>query len=332
MKNNFGPRKRILFVAGGPLFHQIPLEVGAYIGMITVLLGGSFVVSAGTTSGAFVGENPGAFVASAKVESVAQKAGFRGGVLKNLTARSILRRRSMDRGRIVPDLSLGASGLPGAAGTFTIAQPYSLQFALPRLKDSFQFNTALQCDAYSSLLLTINTNTKAVMNPTTDRTWDTSGMYFDIYDDRAYPTKPGYKTVEMYDTDQPFIINAANSRTPIGSELPQDGAYLDFFACAQTTASLTMSDAVLNRAIWLAGTQQLFDGTHYAIKAQQQRYVSDTAEVQTGVYYMPFDRDGMLASAEAGISGVLDLNNPGGAGLDQLTIASRRINIAPLSA
>lgn len=327
-RTNYGPRESQLFGAeGGPLFFRIPLEIGAFILTTTFFLRGSFVVSAGSTSGAFVGENPGAFLQSIQLDAVSNSPKFRGGKMRNLTARSILRRRIFDRGYLQPDLSLGASGLSGGAGTFTLNQPYVIHHALPRLRK--QFDTAFCCDAYTQAIYTLTKGTKALMNPTTDRTWNEAGLQFDHVDDRTWPAA-GYKVAELYDDDRPFIINAAQSRTPFNNNLPQDGAYLDALIIAQSTASNTLVDTIVNNVTWFSGTAQVYDAKADYIKAYQERYISDFAQSMTGMYYTPLDRDGLLGSGQLGMTGVLDLSNPGGAGLDNLIVATRRI--APGSA
>lgn len=321
-RSNFGPRETKLFGAeGGRLFFDIPLEVGAFLLATTFFLRGSLVISGGTTSGAFVGENPGAFVQSIQLDATSAGGKFRGGKMRNLTARSILRRRIFDRGYLQPDLSLGASGLSGAAGTFTLNQPYTIHHALPRLRN--QFNTAFCCDGYTQATFTITTGTKALMNPTTDRTWSEAALQFDHVDDRVWPAA-GYKVAELYDDDRPFIINAAQSRTPFNNILPQDAPYLDALLIAQSTASNTLVDTIVNRVTWFSGSAQVYDAPNDYIKAYQERYITDFAASMTGLYYTPIDRDGLLGSAMYGMTGVLDLSNPGGAGADNLIVATRR--------
>ena len=328
-RGNFQPTERLLFGAeGGQLFHRFPLEVGKFLTRVYIILAGSIVISGGTTSGAPIGENPGNLVQTVQVDAVSKGGGFRGGKLKNLTARSILRRRVLDRGWYVNDDSLGASGLTGAAGTFTLSQMFPLNFSDPMLQEPYWFDTSFSCDAYSAAVMTITTGSKAICNPTTDRVWNETGLYFDIYEEAQFPG--AYKVVELYEDDRPFVIAAANTRTPLDGYLPQGEAYLDVLMITQSTASNNLVDTILNRATWFAGTEQIMDMYANGIKNVQKRYVFDQGQSMTGLYYTPIDRDGLLGSAVGGLRAILDVSNPGGAGLDNIIIGTRRV--APGSA
>lgn len=325
-RQNIGPRMRQLFGAeGGNLFFLVPLEIGAYILAATFFLRGSLVISGGTTNGTPVGENPGGLVQSIQLDTTTSGKpgfqGFRGGKLRNLTARSILRRRIFDRGWYQPD-TYQTTGLTGAAGTFSLNSAFPVRFALPRLRR--QFDTSFCCDAYSFAQFTLLTGSKGLCNPTTDRVWNEAGLYFDYMDDRTYPAGQ-QKVAELYDDDRPFIIQAANKRTAFAGVLPQGEAYLDALLISQSTASNTLVDTVVNRVTWNSGTAQIFDQEGDHIKVEQGRYVNDASQSMTGLYYTPIDRDGMLGSAQYGMNGVFDLSNPGGAGLDNLIVATRRV-------
>jgi hypothetical protein len=57
----------------------------------------------------------------------------------------------------------------------------------------------------------------------------------------------------------------------------------------------------------------------------QREFVTDASENMTGLYLLPIAQDGLLMGAVKPVSLLLDVANPGGAGVDRLIVSSRRV-------
>lgn len=329
LTHNYKHRERIQFKINTPLIHEILLA--GYIQFIDVLMGGSLVISAGTTSGTSLGENPGNFVNRLVVEG-ASKGQYPNGKLRSLLSRSLIRRRVFDYGWTYLD-----TALTGAAGTFTLNQPYRLNFQYPRCRRPIE--TSLKTDAYTGLQLRIETNSGPGQFSGSDRTFDFSGVTLDVFDHRENMT--GLMTATLED-DLPIIINAANKFFTF-TDLPAGADFLDLLVITETT-NQQLSAAVLNRLAVDFGQESNYDWFEPELReVQREFFYTNTVDVggqvgdytadpsqQKGCYYIPLVKDGDLAGAipvrsnkQAKI--IADVANPGGAGNDRLIVSSRRI-------
>jgi hypothetical protein len=321
-KHDFSIRERIPFRAeNSPLFHQVPK--GGLIQEITPVLSGTLVIAGGAASGVATGaENPGGLVQRFDLDAVTRIGSpYPAGKLKSVTPRSVLRRRIFDKGFFQPDLSIGAAGLTGAAGSFTLSMPFPLRFSLPGNANR-AIETALNADQYDSLQLQIVTGGKSALLTGNDRNWDYSGVRFDIYDRRENGA-PG-DTAVLYESDQFVPIAGANPRLPLGAELPQSESFLDVLLITETT-NAALADTILRKVNVSTGTEQFEELYSEMIKQHGREFVTDAAQVDTGLYLVPISQDGLLAGAVRPISLLLDVANPGGAGVDRITVNSRRV-------
>src|SRR5579864_3588106 len=316
--------ERIPFKAeNNPLIHQMPTRVGVMCTISDVIAKGQIVVSAGTSNGTSVGENPGSILAQLfQFQGFPLAGGYPGGTLKKLSPRSVLRRASFDFGRFLQDQQIGQGGLTGAAGTFLINSPFRFYWALPWLKRPF--DTALDTGMFGSVQLTITNGSKlAQFGAGNDRTFDYSGLFWDVYHRfENYGGSGRGPAAVLFDDDRQRNISGANSRLEINKELPPDGLYLDALTIAQTTSN-ALADTIVNRITAQAGTEQFYDQYADQIKDCQEDYITESATnptSRTGLYYSRFAADGLLTNAKPAISLVIDQNNPG---TDNLLIARR---------
>lgn len=315
-----------------PLFHQMPTRVGVMCTKTDVIAKGQIVVSAGTSSGTSVGENPGNNLAQLfQVQGFPLAGGYPGGTLKKLTPRTLLRRRIFDGGgntepRFVADQQIGAGGLSGAAGTFLINSPFRLWWSLPWLQRPF--DTALDTGMYGSIQFTITNGSKvAQFGSGNDRTFDYSGLYWDVYHRfQKYQGNGRGPVAVLFDDDRQRNLSGANSRLEINKEFPPDGLYLDILTIAQTTNN-ALADTIVNRVTFQAGTEQFYDVYSDGIKDDMEEFISETATSptsRTGLYYSRLAEDGLLTNGKPSISMIVDQSNPG---TDNLLLA-RRVYVA----
>lgn len=319
--------KRVLFNAiNTPVSHRIVIESGILLTKIIVLFYGAYVLSAGTASGTAIGENPGALVQRMKLEASAKSGKYPGGVIKDICARGILRRMMFDYGRSMPDFNLGATGVTGAAASFTVKTAFDLQLALPRLTDPQM--SALRLDQFKKAMLTITTGGRDTLFTGNDRTQDVSGLYFDIVEEREYAGKDGtyQPPVVLYEYDQNVPINQANKKLPIDDLLQAAEAYIDILWIAETTNN-ALSDGIFNEIFLKAGSEEWFDLKQDDIKLRQRRFLTDAADSMTGLLYTPLAEDlgnelAQLNGAVADLGGTVDVLKPG---TDQFWACTRRV-------
>ena len=313
-KHDYSFRERFAFKTGTPFFHEI--RKGGYVTELKAVLRGSLVVSAGTASGTALGENPGNLMQRFDIDAVS-KGVYPGGKLKSLSPRSVLRRHVFDKGAFQKDLSIPA-GLTGAAGTFVLNLAFHLRFALPMLARSFE--TALNTDAYTGLTLQMTTGSRDTQFTGNDRTFDFTSVVLDILDFREAADVP---VGVVYDTDVKVPIVGANNRFPVNGELPKGESYVDLLWMAETT-NQALADTIINKIDLLSGTDQFYSQISDYIKQENAEWFNDPQATQTGLYYTPIAKDGLLAGVVRDISGILDVSDPA-AGSDFITVNSRRV-------
>lgn len=314
-----------------PLQHEMPCRVGYVATESTAVFGGSLVVSGGTANGASLGENEGNLATQqVKVEASAIDGAYPDGTLLNVSPRTLMRRRIFDNpdsARFIPDVSLGISGLSGAAGTFTLNLPLKKYWALPWLRRPF--DTALDTGMFSTLLWTITNGSRDRQFSGNDRTFNYAGVYWDIYHKfQAYRGTGLGPIAVLYDDDKVKNIAGANSRLEINKELVSDGIYTDILLMTETTNQV-LADTILNRWFMSSNTDEFFNPYALDLRAEMEDAIGDastTSTPRTGLYWGQIADDGCLTNGKDNLSMTLDQNNPG---TDRFIIARRQFKWIP---
>lgn len=313
-----------------PLPHKIPTRTGVLLTESNFTLSGSLVVSAGTTSGTVLGENPGNLaLQSLRIQGFNIPPNYPGGVLVNLSPRTLMRRKIFDHPekRFVPDQSLTIAGLTGAAGTFTLNLPITKYWAIPWL--ARPIDAALDTGMYSQILCTLTNGARDLQFTGNDRTFNYAGVFWDItHKFQRYNGVGNGPGVVTYDDDRPVNISGANPRLQLNSVFPADGACLDLTFVSETT-NQTLADTIVNRISAQAGTELFFDQYSGALRADMEDFIGDsstTTTPRTGLYYVRAAEDGLITNAKANVAAVMDQLNPG---TDRLIIAYRRCVAIP---
>jgi hypothetical protein len=314
-----------------PLQHEMPCRVGYVATESTAIFGGSLVISGGTANGTILGEDPGNLAAQQfKVEATAIDGGYPSGTLLSVSSRTMLRRRTFDNltsSRFIPDVSLGISGLSGAAGTFTLNLPFKKYWALPWLKRPF--DTALDTGMFSSLLWTITNGAASRQFSGNDRTFNYAGVYWDIYHQfQAYKGVGLGPIAVLFDDDKVKNIGGANARLEINKELVSDGIYTDLLIMSETT-NQALADTIVNKITAAASTDEFFNAYSLDLKAEMEDMIGDastTSTPRTGLYFFTIADDGCLTNGKSDLSLTIDQNNPG---TDRFIIARRQFQWIP---
>jgi hypothetical protein len=308
-----------------PLVHRIATRVGVMLTHLLAVWRGSLVISGGTSNGTSLAENPGGLAAQTfKIEGNSGNSAYPHGTLKNITARTLIRRRIIDEGRLVSDLVNGASGINGAAGTYTVNMPFWLRFALPILRRPF--DTALDTGMFTDLRLTILNGAASLQYSGNDRAFNYAGVSWDIYEKfEAFRGAGNGPIAVLFDTDVQRNLSGANTRLQVNKEIPVDGAYLDILWMAQTTNN-ALADTIVNQIALQAGTEEFYNRYQDSIRDDMQDVLWDPNTALTGLYWTPCIEDGLLTSAKNEVQAIIDQNNPG---TDNLLFAMRRVQMIP---
>ncbi|HVW78782.1 MAG TPA: hypothetical protein VHB45_14310 [Alloacidobacterium sp.] len=305
-----------------PKIFNLPL--GGKILQGNVILTGQIVVSGGTTSGTVVGEGgPERLIRRIKVIAIpAQNSRYPGGNIVDCSPRSLLRYAiAQHSGKFIG--AIAGDGLGnGAAGTYNVYLSIPIYWADANLRRQVQ--TALNADptAYQTIQVEVDTGTLSDCFAGNDRVVDWSGLQVQWADERENFSGD---TFVRYQEDHTFYIQQANTRT-LDNAMPQDGAFESLYYLAEQGASLTLADTILNR-VSISGTTIDFD--LYAHDIRQQMFDDewfDPSQTAAGQYYIDFT-DGLVGGSvpAGGLQIQLDLNNPSGAGLDDLLVYTRRL-------
>jgi len=284
---------------------------GMNVGYHFLNLRGSLVISVGAANGTSLGPNPGNLLQRVQVECNP------GGFVKSLLPRSIISRSVFDRGWLRAD-----TALTGAAGTFTLLQPYWLRYALPRAPVPYE--TALQTDRFKSVQIRALGGGRTTQFTGNDRTWDFTGVTLDLSEQRE---QMGGDTALLYEEDIVITIPAANP-AQLFTGFSTGSRYHDILFVAETT-NQALADTIINRITVQSGALQFFDGLEDEIKVNQQDWFSDAAVAALGLYFAPMNPDLLLRGAVDTIptnqlSARLDVAAPG-AGADRIIAATRRV-------
>lgn len=323
MNQNNRNRLQKAFVSNSRIVFDIPM--GQKVRRGSVILQGSAVISGGASSGTVFGEGGPALLITRIRVNATPAAGSRypGGYIVDADVRSLLRYAVTQRsGKFFADQ--GGSVLNnGAVGTYPVYTAIPIYFA-----DDEQFSpliTALNLNAgnFSSVQVEVWTGDLANCFTGNDRSLADGGLQLQWVDDRI--DLPGDTSV-IYQESHIVQINAANSRM-LDPAMPQSGAFMSWDVNAEATAQANLSDTILNKA-YIAGPDITFEKYAQDIReAMLDDAWVDPSTTATGMYHIDFT-DGVV-QANTINAGTLDLyfdvNNPSGAGLDDLNIFTRRL-------
>lgn len=307
-KHDFGNRNRQAFVANG----QTLLDIlrGGFIQYIIARLRGNLVVSVGTASGTSLGENPGNLLVRSFLDSAPV------GNLKSLSPRSLIRSTIFDYGRLVG----AGTALTGAAGTFALDLNLYLNFSLE--KSPRPIDTALESDAFTSLQLRMQNGGRDTQFSGNDRTFDFTGVTWDIVDQREI--MDGHTAV-LFEYDIFKAISSANNNNTI-TDFSVGRRLLSHLYLTETT-NQALADTILNRLKVQSGSTVFSDAFALDHRANDDMWLYDAATSLTGSYFVPLSPDLTLGGAIdarqlAQIQAVIDNNNPG---TDRVIIAVRDV-------
>jgi hypothetical protein len=309
-KHDFSNRNRQAFVANG----QTLLDVlrGGFIQYIINRLRGNLVVSVGTASGTSLGQNPGNLLVRAFLDSAPV------GNLKSLSPRSLIQQTVFDYGR-----AIGAgTALTGAAGTFALDLNLIMNFSLDR--SPRPIDTALESDAFTSLQIRMQNGGRDTQFTGNDRTFDFSAVTWDIVDQREIMA--GHTAV-LFEYDIIKQIAAANNNFNI-TDFAVGRRLLSHLYMTEST-NQALVDTILNRLRVQSGSTVFADAFNLDYRANQDYWVTDTAQVQTGLFWLPLSPDMTLGGAIdarqlAQISAQTDVSSPV-PGTDRFIIAVRDV-------
>lgn len=323
MNQNTRNRLQKPFVPNSRIVFDIPM--GQKMRKGSVILVGSIVVSAGTTSGTVFSEGgPAELIQRIRVNATpASGSRYPGGYIVDAGVRSLLRYATCQRsGKSFVDQGGSTLGA-GAAGTYPIYTGVPLYFA-----DDVQFSpliTALNLNAgnYSSVQVEVWTAALNACFTGNDRVVDYSGLQVQWADDRI--DLPGDTSV-IYQESHIVQIGAANSRM-LDPAMPQSGAFMSWDIMAEQTAQANLSDALLNK-VYISGPD--IELEKYAEDIRQTDLDDewyDPSNTNTGMFHLDFTEGVVQANTiNAGTLDIyFDVNNPSGANLDDLNFFTRRL-------
>lgn len=292
-----------------------------------LILTGSITISGGTTNGTVVGDG-GPMNLIKRVRLIANPASgsaWPGGWIVDCSGRSLLRYAQMQRGKFVGEQSGSVLG-SGAAGAYNIYLSIPIYFADDNLRANVSTALYAGLDAFSSLQLQVQTGGSTDCFNGTDRAWAYNLLL--QWDDKRVDIAPPKTAVQLFQESHTVPIWGANARL-VDQQLPQDGAFLQWLIMAeQNQPGYTLSDAILNR-LTIQGPTYSFD--EYPQDIRQRMYDDswiDPSQNAAGLYLIDMS-DGVLSNANPASQLVpwFNVNNPSGAGLDQLSVYTRRFYV-----
>jgi hypothetical protein len=326
----FGDKKNRLttpFIKNSKIIFTLPL--GGKILEGKVVLYGTIVVSAGTTSGTASGDGGPLNLVKRVIVNATPAAGSRypGGKVFDITPRSLIRYAiTQHNGKLILEQSGSTLG-NGAAGTYNIYLSIPLYFADSVLRNSVA--TALNTDGtYASVQVEIDTADLTNCFTGNDRTVDFTGLQLQWVDNRV--ALQGDTNV-LFHEDHTFLI-AATQKRAFDQAMPQDGAFLSWLFLAEQSAQYTLSDGLFNR-LQVDGTPISYD--KYAPDIRQQMLDDewlDPSQTATGMYFIDWTDSSLGNSVLASsLQTRFDVTNVSGANLDDLLVSTRRV-FAPAQA
>lgn len=290
-----------------------------------VILVGTVNITGGTTNGT-AKEEGGPLGLIKRITVTANRLAssrYPGGKIVDCTPRSLMRYAITQRnGKYLGELSGSTLG-GGAVGAYPIYLSIPIYWADGTLRNQMQ--TALNLDAgtYNSVQVQVDlASDLSGCFSGNDRLITTSNLQVQWHDERLGLTGD---TVPLYQEDHIALIQAAFTRLQ-DAALPQDGAFTCMQILAEQGAQRTLADTILNRVI-IEGSSLSFD--EYANDMRQKMFDDewyDPSQSAAGQFFLDFTEGVLLNSNPApGLLTQLDVNNPSGAGLDQLRVYTRRV-------
>jgi hypothetical protein len=301
------------------------------------ILRGNVVVDATVTitnagaAGTAVGEGgPTDLIRSIKIKaSKAAGSRYYNGLIVDCIPRSLVRYAITQRsGKFVGDL-FGSTLGGGVAGAYQVYLSIPIYFEEVTLLNTVQ--TALNMNPVDSQGLPIYSAVQVKVDIAATLAEIFSGtagaMVIDgmlrWYDERLVLTTD---TIPMVQEDHELLIQAAQHRL-VDPAMPSDGAFLSWLIMAeQGQPGLTLSDAILNHihvqssgveyeAKWQEIRQSMMDEGYY-----------DPSTTMVGQFFKDWTHGiWQNSNAAAQLAHWFSVNNPSGAGLDQLRIYTRRM-------
>lgn len=317
------------FVPNSKIIFTLPL--GGKIRRGAVILQGNVNVTGGTTSGTLFKEGGPLELISRIIVTATSAGGSRypGGKIVDSDTRSLIRNSVWNRsGKFLGDLG-GSTMSAGAVANSAIYCPVPIYWADTVQRN--QLNTALNTDpgVYASVQVEVDTASLSNCFTGNDRTVDYSGLTVQWVDERVAISGD---TVVLYQESHETLIAATNKRM-LDEAMPQDGSFLSWQLCAQTTSARTLTDAILNRIV-TAGPALDFD--KYALDIREAMIADewmDPSQTATGMYFIDWT-DGVAQFNSVPASSLqtyFDVNLVSTANNDALDIFTRRI-VSPVAA
>lgn len=311
------------FMASNKPVFNIPL--GGKISVGKIILKGQIVLSAVTAAGTAVGDGgPLNLIQRIRLKtSKAPNSRYSDGYPVDCSPRSLMRYATSQRDAAKLILEQSGSTLGnGANGTYPIYVSIPIFFSDSNFRGSNQ--TALNCDEDAIQTCQVYVELGKITDCFSGwaGTVDYSGLTVAWEDDRFY--YPG-DVLQLWQEDHYKILQSAEQ---FGKDpgLPVDGTFQLWMLMAESTAAQTLVDTILQE---LRLTGQNID---YYRQAQQIRQKMlddgwiDPSQNAAGLYLIDFS-NGKLNSGVTAADLVTSIKsaNPGGAGLDQYRVYTRRL-------
>jgi hypothetical protein len=293
-----------------------------------VIITGSIVLSAGTTSGIAMADGcPAGLINRIVVRGYPSSNGrYPGGKIVDCSPRSLLWFAACQRKKVIFEQS-GSTLDAGAAATYPIYLSIPIYFALPYLKRPIE--TALNADQDAYQAITVEVDTANVANGLTgnDRTVNYSGLSVQWSDERENFSGDTYVPFQQ---DHIALIPAAQQRM-IDLAMPADGSMLTLMMLAETTAQRNLSDVILQYLTLKENALDYYFSAQDIRQAMFDQAILDPSQTATGVYYVDFSNrepggNGLISGGVAlsDLMNQIQCLNPGGANLDDFMVHTFR--------
>lgn len=288
------------------------------------------ITNAGAAGTAVMDGGPGGLIRNIKIKaSKAAGSRYYNGLIVDCIPRSLLRYATVEHsGKYVAEL-FGSTLGGGVAGVYQIYLSIPIYFQECTLLNSVQ--TALNMNAQDSQGLPVYSAVQVKVDIAAALTEIFEGsagtMVVDgmlrWYDERLVLATD---TIPMVQEDHELLIPAAQNRL-VDPAMPSDGAFLSWLIMAeQNQPGLVLSDAILNHL------HVQSSGVEYETKWQELRQSMidegfyDPSTTMTGQFFKDWTHGiWQNSNAAAQLMHHFSVNNPSGAGLDQLRIYTRRM-------
>ena len=299
-----------------------------------VIITGTVNIAGGTTNGTGAVGEGGPLGLVKRITVTANRLAssrYPGGKIVDCTPRSLMRYSITQRGgKFATELSGSTIG-GGAVGAYPIYLSIPIYFADPTLRNQMQTALNLDHGTYNSVQVQVDLASDLTgCFAGNDRSIATSNLTVQWQDERLGLSGD---TIPLYQEDHIVLIQSAFSRLQ-DAAMPQDGAFTCLQILTEAGAGRTLADTILNRII-IEGSSLSFD--EFANDIRQKMFDDEWYDLSTaaaGQFFIDLTEGVLLNSNPApGMLTQLDVNNPSGAGMDQLRVYTRRVfPLAPAAA